>query len=96
MKPNRRIVLGILAFDGKENPEFGSFAGLAVDFYPPAMIGHDAVDDGQPEPGPLANIFSREERLEYPIPRLGIHAAARIGDPKENEATAGRCWTVIR
>jgi hypothetical protein len=72
----------------KENPKFGSFPGLAVDLNPPAMIGYDAVNDGQPEPGALADIFGREEGLEYPIPCLGIHAAAGIRDPK-NDASAG-------
>ncbi len=43
-----------------------------------AGLAHDAVDRGEPEPGPLPHILGREERLEDVLPGLAIHPDARI------------------
>ncbi len=52
------------------------------------MVSDDAVNDRESEPGALADVFSRKEGLENPLPRFGIHATAGIGDPDVNEIAA--------
>ena len=54
------------------------------------MVGDDAVDDRESEPGALADIFRRKEGLEYPILGFGIHAAAGIGDPQADKVAAAK------
>src|SRR5277367_1490193 len=72
----------------QENGKLSSFAGLAFHLDPPAMVGDDAVDDRESEPGALADIFCRKEGLEDPILGLGIHATAGIGDPQADKVAA--------
>jgi hypothetical protein len=55
---------------------------------PPAMIGDDAVDDRESEPGAVTDIFCRKEGLEYTILGFGIHATAGVGDPQADKAAA--------
>ena len=43
-----------------------------------AMLADDAIDIGQPQPGPLAGFLRRVERLENPLLGFRRHAAARI------------------
>ena len=66
----------------------GTFAQLAADLDPPAMIRDDAVNDRQSEPGALTYLFCRKEGLEYPILCLGIHTATGIGNPQANKIAA--------
>ena len=44
------------------------------------MAGYHAPDDIQPETRSLANLFGREERVEYAIPNLGRYAGAAVDD----------------
>src|SRR5260370_19310864 len=70
------------------NTEFGAFAGLAANGDLAVVVGDDPVHDRKPEPGPLADIFGREERLEDALHGHRVHAAAGIGDPDPDEFLA--------
>jgi hypothetical protein len=49
-----------------------------------AALIHDPVDGGQPETA-LADVLSREERLEQALLRLLAHAAPRVADRDGDE-----------
>ena len=58
----------------------GADANLTAEFHPALMLLDDAVNGSQPQPSAFADLFGCEEWLEYATLRLGIHAAAGIGD----------------
>ena len=52
------------------------------------MVGDDAVDDRESEPGALADVLCRKEGLEYPILGFGIHATTGIRNPNTDGIAA--------
>ena len=53
----------------------------------PAAMLHDAIHRGESEPGPFADFFRREERLENPAHRGLIHACSGITDREQDVAS---------
>ena len=49
-----------------------------------AVLAHDAVHGGEPEPGAFALLFGREEGLEHARARRGVHTGAGIADGEED------------
>src|ERR1700751_2065002 len=64
--------------------KFAPLTGLAAHRDRAAVTCDDAVHDGKPETGAIAETFGREERLEDAFDSSLIHAAAGISDGKEN------------
>ena len=62
---------------------------LAVDPHEPPALLHDAVDRGQPQAGPFADILGGEERLEDMAQRRPINPAAGVADHEHGVGT--RC-----
>ena len=67
---------------------------LAPDVDPAAVVAHDAVGHREPEPGPLAHVLGREERLEDVRQVLWRDARAFVldadGDPVARRGRRGR------
>ena len=59
---------------------------LAVDLDMPVALLDDAEDHGQSQPGPLADPFRREERLEDAGFHFRRHAAAGVGHRQQDVA----------
>src|ERR1039458_9621200 len=77
--------LGGTSGGGEIDLERGADANLAGDFGPALVLFDDAVNGGQAQTGALANLFGSKERLENPVQRLPVHAAAAVGNRKTNE-----------
>jgi hypothetical protein len=60
------------------NGEATSPTRLALNGDEPAMLLHDAVGDGQPEPSGLSHRLGGEEGLEYVRKNLGSDAIALV------------------
>src|SRR5207237_1557858 len=58
----------------------GSFALLAVDLDVAARLSDEAVDLAQSQPGTLAGLFCREERIESFLLNFLRHAPAGVTD----------------
>lgn len=60
--------------------EYGSFAGFALDVDATMVACHDAVDDGQPQPGAGALFLGGKKRVENSFEHLAAHAVAGVAD----------------
>src|SRR5262245_22771690 len=65
-KSRSRMLAGGLATDRQDHTEAAPPAGCALDLDSPAVVGDDALADGQPQARPLAHRLGREERVEDP------------------------------
>src|ERR1035441_4581750 len=75
---------------GEIDLECGADADLAGDFGPALVLFDDAINGGQPQAGALADLFGGKERLEKPVQRLPVHAAAAVRNPQTNQKAASR------
>ena len=66
--------------EGKLRPNGRALAGLALEANGAAALGDRAVHAREAEARPDALRLRGEERLERPLPRLGVHALAVVGD----------------
>src|SRR5262245_38990949 len=62
----------------QEDAEAGAFAGAGVHVHAAAVAGDDAVTDGQPQAGALADRLGGEERIEDVGQVLSGDAAAVV------------------
>src|SRR5206468_10756620 len=58
--------------------EHAALAGPALDLDPAAVVGHDALRDGETEAGALSRRLGREERIENPAEDLLGHARSLV------------------
>ena len=65
---------------GRKIFKVGALADLARDFDPAVVLRDDAVNRGEAEAGAFADFLGGEERLEDVAERLGVHAAAGVGE----------------
>ncbi len=50
----------------------------------PLVALHDAVDNGEPQAGPLSYFLGGEEGIEDMLPGFLVHAKARVGDREKD------------
>ncbi len=70
----------------QEDGEDAAFPQPGIDLDPALMLLEDAVDRRQSQAGSLADFLGGKERLENPLHRMLVHAAAGIGHREPDEA----------
>src|SRR4051812_46936104 len=70
---DRALQWCLWSLDGKGESKTGSSSDLRGNGELSVVSAHDAIGDRQAQPGPLPNLFHREEGLEDPIHELGRH-----------------------
>src|SRR5581483_3305607 len=80
------------------HPEGRPLPRLAGHFDVAAALLDDAVDGGQPQPGPRPRRLGGEEGLEDVRQGVGVHAAARVADGEQygGGCRAGRSSSPVR
>ena len=69
-----------LSTGGQPDEKTRPFADFALDPDVTAVPLHDAEGNGQPQAGPLADHFGREEGFEELVEVFGRNAAPRVGN----------------
>src|SRR4030095_2275535 len=87
---------GLNVNTGEEHAELGPLLHLTVDLDPAAMLLDDSIGRRQAEPGPLADVLGREERLENMREMLGCDPSAVITHPQASPAGGGRISGGVR
>jgi hypothetical protein len=64
----------------QEDGDQGAPANLAVEADVTAGLLDEAVDDAEPEPGPLARLLGREERFEDVLGDVAAYSDSGIGN----------------
>src|SRR5437879_1243815 len=72
--------------DREINFEMAAFRQLAFHGDEPAVLLHDTVSYGKPEPRAFPDILGRKEGLEYPLQGLLAHADPAVADRDADEA----------
>src|SRR5215470_5088861 len=81
--------------DGKIDSEARAFSQLTFNVDEPIALFDDAVNSGQAQSCSLADLFSREKRLEDMAQSFFVHAAARVLDCEHDEATRGHPFFLV-
>jgi hypothetical protein len=71
--------------------------------YGPALVSHDAIGGGEPEPISLSGLLGGEKGLEQAGTGFGVHAAARVADGELDPGIAellllaswSGCWLIV-
>src|SRR5439155_462091 len=71
-------VRSLLELRRHHDAEHAALAGPALDLDPAAVVGHDALRDGETEAGALSRRLGREERIEDPAEDLLVHARSLV------------------